>query len=145
MPLLPLPLPLAHRNAATWLLWANAPTAEADPGGATHEVWSGAPPTSLELAALATGGEIQAIGTNPILVELIKKAEGSPASYRAMLATLLAKGILSQATHDGVAALVDTKATTAPVIQETGPSVAEQTLGRPATLADIQAALEAVA
>ncbi len=145
MTTIPLPTPLPHRNADTWLLWANAPTTIGDPTGATREIWDGAPPSSMELASLATGGEIQAIGTNPILVQLIQKAEASPASYRAMLATLLDKGILSQATHDAVAALVETKVTIAPVLLETGPSIAEQTLGRPATRADIEAALETLA
>lgn len=130
---------IPHRNIDTWLMYVNQPTLRSH-ATKTEEVWVTALRLEDVLGAIPAA-EIAAISS--LLATLLKDSLQSPAAYRRVVAMLSGKAIISSASNDALADLATAHAETVPVMIQTGASIAQQQLGRPATRRDVETALAA--
>jgi len=72
-------------------------------------VWkAGKKPDKTFFLQVAAGSEITAVGSNPFLYKLVESAGAFPDDLTAAAQLLLAKGLISQATADGITTYVTT-------------------------------------
>jgi hypothetical protein len=106
--------------------------------------WKGKIPAHLQLYALMVKAEIELITGNPEFQSHFLKAVQEPDSFLEFVTFMYDKRFFKKATYKALTVFTQNNSVRVDRPNYTGPSIAQQVLGRPATAEDVVKAMRAV-